>query len=227
MNPYAILQEYRLKRDVWNREEISEMLNTLRNSKLYLKSIHGQWMKARDVLIFIMMFEEGARPREICSLKFKDIDLRKMTLYIDENNNKTRKSRMIPLCNRVMPALKAYLSFPRWMWNKSPYLFPSFANRMNHLSSERWKMIFREKICRPSGFYKVPDQANKSRTSAYCLRHSRATEMLENTGDIDLVAHMLGHADTRITRSYLHYTKQRYGKLVDAMNENPGNQEDY
>lgn len=101
----------------------------------------------------------------------------------------------------------------------SKYLFPSFGDKTKHLSAGRWKHIFREKICKPSGFYRQPDHPSHARTTSYSLRHSRGTELLEETGDLDLVATMLGHKDTRVTRGYTHFTKSRWEKMIGMVNK--------
>ena len=217
-NQLWMFEPYELKRDIFRREDIAKMLMTVRTSKLYPKNIHGDWMKARDLLILITMFEEGLRPKECTHLRFKDIDLKNKTIVVRQETNKTYKQRVIPICERIAPFLINYMQFPKWLWNKSEYIFPSFGNKKKPLSSGRWKHIFREKICKPSGLYKSPTRPCNARTTSYSLRHSKATEMLENSQDLDLVAHFLGHRDTRVTKAYTHFTKKRWNQLADSIN---------
>lgn len=214
-----MMEPYEVKRDIWDREEIQKMVQTLVASNDYPKNIHGQWMKARDLLLFNMMFEHATRPNEICALRFEDIDLKNNKIFINGTSNKVKKSRWIPLCRRVAKYWNVFLSFPSWLWKDSKYIFPSFGDKSKPLSAGRWKHIFREKICKPSGFYQQPDHPSHARTTSYSLRHSRATEILEEEGDIDLVAALLGHKDTRVTRGYTHFTKTRWEKMVGLVNK--------
>lgn len=202
---------------VWTREQIYNMINTIESSKKYLKTIWGDWMKARDKLLLILMFEHALRPREACYLRFDDFNKEAHTIKIRGENNKQGKPRIIPISKKISPYVNEYFSFPVWMWKGSPYLFPSAENPV--LSPGRWKTIMREKILKPMGLWIEPISPNFSKTRSYTLRHSRATELLNNKNDIYLVANILGHADISSTTCYLHKTKKYMEYMKEAINE--------
>jgi site-specific recombinase XerD len=52
----------------------------------------------------------------------------------------------------------------------------------------------------------------------YTARHSFATGLLDMTGNIKLVADTLGHADTKITGTYLHPSSGGLSSLINERN---------
>jgi integrase len=53
----------------------------------------------------------------------------------------------------------------------------------------------------------------------YIARHTFATSALDLTGNIQLVADALGHADTKITSTYLHPSRRGLTALINSRNE--------
>lgn len=166
-------------------------------------------MKARDTTILMTIYYLALRPKEACSLRFDDFDLKRMVVKIRAETNKQHKEREIPLPEQLFSYLQNYLTLSRTrFWRGSPFLFPSFES--NCISSQHWKYTFREKILKPAGLWRPPEHPETgNRTSpfrSYTLRHTRATELLNKTKDIFLVANVLGHAKLSSTKVYLHKT---------------------
>lgn len=201
---------------VWTREDVYTMIDSIDLSDKYLKTIWGDWMKARDKLILAIMYEHALRPKETLYLRFDDFNREEHTIKIQGKNNKQGKPRILPISKKISPYIQAYFSFPPWMWKSSPYLFPSAEHEV--LSPGRWKTIMREKILKPLGLYISPCKPQFSKTRSYTLRHSRATELLNKTKDIYLVANVLGHADISSTTCYLHKTKEYMNYVKEAIN---------
>lgn len=206
---------YKLPGEVWNKEDIELMINTVDKSPDYLKNIWGDWMKARDKLIIKMLFEHALRPKELLCMKFEDINLKTKVLRVRGENNKVRKDRLVPINEKIVPLFLEYFKFPRWLWKNSSYLFPSFANQF--LSSQRWKHIFREKVLKPAGLWIKPEIPSQCKTRSYTLRHSKATELINKT-DMYTVANILGHGDIRSTKTYLHLNKEIFEHLRQVLN---------
>lgn len=192
--------------EVWGEKEISVMFYTLSHSKDYLKTIWGEWMKARDLCILAALRYELLRPGEACGIMFKDLHLDKGYLYVRGELNKEKKSRIMVLHSKFLEYYNFYTSFPSWMWKGSPYLFPSAENQ--HISSQRWKMIFREKVLKPSGLYKPVASHKMPQTRSYLLRISGATTMLDDGCDPWTVAQTLGHADLTTLKEYWRLTER-------------------
>lgn len=183
--------------DVFSQENIEKIIHTIKDSRAYLNNEWGNWERARDLCLFMTIYALALRPKEACKLKFSDFNFHDATIKINGNNNKTGKDRILPIPQTLIPFYWDYFAYDRtYYWKGSEYLFPSQAN--DHISPARWKMIMREKILKPAGIYIV------GKTRSYTLRHTKATEILNKTNDIFLVANVLGHAKLDSTKVYLH-----------------------
>lgn len=190
----------------WNEEEIKLIFSVLQHSKDYLKTIWGDWMKARDLCLLAALRYMLLRPREACKIRFKELNFQTMQLLVKGENNKEKKDRFVSIPNQFLKFYRYYMSFPNWMWKGSEYLFPSAENPW--INPQRWKHIFREKILKPAGLYEAPEKGKMPRTRSYLLRASGATEMLDKGADPWTVAQTLGHGDLRTIKHYFFQTKR-------------------
>ena len=123
----------RLPEEIWSKEDITKMINTITDSRSYSQSIWGAWMKARDKCILIMMYEHALRPAECLNLKQEDINLHNKTIKIHGCHNKVKKDRLLPINEKITPYFIDFFTFPKWMWKGSKYLFPSISIMINPL----------------------------------------------------------------------------------------------
>ena len=139
--------------------------------------------------IIICALNTGMRKGEIISLKWNDIDLKNDIITIHQTNSKSKKQRKIPI-NSVLRKLLLEL-------------------KIENLNTE---FVF----LNTRGFpYKRQDSLNKIFHSAlrkanikglrfHDLRHTAATRMVENTGNIVAVKEILGHSSLDMTMRYAH-----------------------
>ena len=200
---------------IFSKNEIETIISTVENSDKYLKNNWGEFLRARDKCIVLLLYSLGLRPKECLYLKFSDFKFNEWMVTIDGANNKERKSRDVPISKMVAMALREYLSFPRSFWRGSKYLFPSFEDKSRPLSPGRWKGILREKILKPAGLYEV------GKTRSYTFRATKATELLENSKDPYLVASFLGHSDLRMLPRYALKTKSYQERVREELNKIP------
>ena len=122
--------------EIFKPFQIQLMVETVDNSQAYLKTVWGDWMKARDKALLMTIFLLGLKSREACKLKFDDFDMEKKSFHIEgRGHKKWGKTRELPIPPKLFVYLEEYLSFPRErFWKGSPYLFPSAEN--NHISPE-------------------------------------------------------------------------------------------
>jgi len=212
MDNQTLLYETTMKiPEIFSEEHIELMLSTITHSKLYSKSGWGEWEKCRDKAILMTMYLLALRPKEACSLRFKDFNIERGEIRINGENNKQKKDRILPIPVKLLEYLKDYFVYDRtYFWRGSKYLFPSLQN--DFISPGRWKYIMREKILKPCGLYEV------NRTRSYTLRHSRATQLLNKTKDIFLVANILGHAKLDSTKVYLHSNPTYFNYMRESIN---------
>ena len=87
------------------------------------------------------------------------------------------------------------------------------------MSPGRWKHIFREKILKPAGLWLAPEAGSTvTKYRSYTLRHTKATELMNETHDLFLVANVLGNAKLNSTKVYLHKDKNYIEYMRNRMN---------
>jgi len=213
LNELCLHKDFKDLPKIFSKDDLELMLCTLKNSDDYLKNVWGDFLKARDKCIVLLLYALGLRPKECLYLKFNDFDFEGWTIYINGENNKEKKSREVPITKDVATALKEYLAYPKSLWNGSDYIFPSFEDRTRPLSPGRWKGILREKILKPAGLYV------KGKTKSYTFRSTKATELLDSSRDPYLVASFLGHADLRNLNRYILKTKFYRERIRKELNK--------
>jgi len=153
----------------------------------------------RDKAILELLFSTGLRVSELVKLKKEDINLKKDEFTIQ---GKGRKSRIVFLSEQAKYWLKKYLDFRQ---SVNPYLFISHDKRTgNNQSPEDKPLTSRsvqrivQKCAREAGITKP--------VTPHTLRHSYATDLLQNGADIRSVQAMLGHSSITTTQIYTHIT---------------------
>lgn len=205
-NPYLLYEDTKKLPEIFSQDDIQLILYTIETSKHYFKYELGEWMRKRDETIVMTIYSLALRPNETCSLRFDDFNSESMTVKIRGENNKTKKDRVLPIPMSLMLYFKEFFSFPRErFWHGSPFLFPSLQS--NHISSGRWRHIFRQ-ILKEAKLWKPANDSRIPPYRSYTLRHTKATELLNKSKDIFLVANVLGHGNLESTKTYLHKSEE-------------------
>lgn len=148
-----------------------------------------RFLRYRNHAIFSTFIFAGIRKQELLNLKFADIDLENLTLFVRQGKGK--KDRIVPISFTLAQSLKKYLEERKRLNKTNPEFF----------SSLRGNTGFTE-----SGLKKLVDQARKSSGITFTvhkLRHTFATLMLEGGCDIFSLSKMMGHSDIKTTTIYL------------------------
>jgi len=189
--------------DLMTGAELSRLLEAPEAGKT---KNHNELIKClRDKAILELFFSTGLRLAELCSLN-RDIDLSKDEFSI---RGKGEKVRVVFLSPAAKDAIKAYLNkrtdmeeplFVQYSPNKSK-ADKGDGNRLTPRSIER--MVKQYAI-----------KAGISRkVTPHVLRHSFATDLLENGADIRSVQVMLGHANIQTTQIYTHVTDKQLKEI--------------
>lgn len=156
----------------------------------------------RDRSVLELLFSTGLRVSELCSLN-RDLDLSKDEFSI---RGKGDKVRVVFLSNDAKNALKKYLNVRTDM---SDALFVATRKPRNDDDSLRLTPRTMQRV--------VKHYATKAgisrKASPHVLRHSFATNLLENGADMRSVQMMLGHANIATTQVYTHITDKRLGEI--------------
>lgn len=171
----------------------------------------------RDKAIMELLFSAGLRVSELVTLKKEHINLKKNEFTI---TGKGRKSRVVFLSEQAREALKIYLNARR---DLNPYLFVPYDKRAGtQKQSMSWDKIQRKKVGSKNATNEDSPLTQRSvqrivekyakmagitkQVTPHTLRHSYATDLLQNGADIRSVQSMLGHSSITTTQIYTHIT---------------------
>lgn len=137
------------------------------------------WKVARDRAIILLLYGAGLRSAEALSLPAAvDVDADAIRVL-----GKGRRERLVPLLPVVAQAVNTY----RRLRSPEKLLFEGFSDR----DLRRLMQRLREALGLPST------------ASPHSLRHSFATHIYQNGGDIRTLADLLGHASVSTTAIYM------------------------
>ncbi|MDE2079342.1 MAG: tyrosine-type recombinase/integrase [Patescibacteria group bacterium] len=159
-----------------------------------MKAPAGDELKAvRDRAVMELLFSTGLRVSELCSLN-SDIDLSRDELSV---RGKGDKVRVVFLSPEAKKAVSAYLKARKDM---EEALFVNYGRgnaKPGRLTPRAVEMLIKH--------YAVKAGIT-SKVTPHVLRHSFATDLLENGADLRSVQALLGHANIQTTQIYTHVT---------------------
>ncbi len=183
--------------DVLTDEEITEIQKTFD-----LSTYEGM----RNYVIVEVLYGCGLRVSELVNLKLSNIYAEEQYLQIF---GKGDKERWVPINPRALELLDTYIHHVRVhvpeKMGEEKYVF---LNRRGRHLSRQMIFIFLQKAVDEAGI--------KKKISPHSLRHSFATELVENGADLRAVQEMLGHASISTTEIYTHITREALRNTIAA-----------
>ncbi len=155
----------------------------------------------RDIAILELLFSTGLRVSELCSLS-NDIDLTQSEISV---RGKGSKVRVVFIAEDAMQAVKEY---------KSKYL------HNNKVVTDKLFPVTPRTIERIVKKYAIMAGISKKITP-HILRHSFATNLLQNGADIRSVQAMLGHSNISTTQIYTHVTDSHLKGIHKSFHKKP------
>lgn len=156
------------------------------------KSLEGK----RDKAILELLFSTGLRISELCSLSIDDIDMSRDEFSV---RGKGDKIRVVFLSDTAKTALKMYLKNRKDM---DDAMFVRYGRKMNDGGDLRISPRLVQRLIK-----KYAAQAGITRkVTPHVIRHSFATDLLQNGADLRSVQALLGHANIGTTQVYTHVT---------------------
>ncbi|MDQ5883449.1 MAG: integrase/recombinase XerD [Patescibacteria group bacterium] len=149
----------------------------------------------RDKAILHLFFSTGLRVSELASLN-KDLDLSKDEFSI---RGKGEKVRVVFLSEDAKDAIKKYLKARK---DFDEAMFIQFSNNKSEKKNMRLTPRSIERLVKK---YAIKAGISK-KVTPHVIRHSFATDLLQNGADIRSVQMMLGHANIATTQIYTHVT---------------------
>ena len=152
----------------------------------------------RNKALLEVIYATGARISEVISLELNQIDFEECVIKV---MGKGKKERIIPLGNTALNSLYIYISNYRAFLVKNDTCNYVFLNKNG------------TKISRQGVFKILKELANnagiKKEISPHTLRHSFATNLLNNGADLRVIQELLGHENLETTEIYSHLQNKK------------------
>lgn len=186
-------------------DEIKKLLTVIRSEYINSPSDYCRRLRIRDLCIIELLFCLGLRIGEICAMNLSDYNSEDNTVLI---HGKGKKERILFISSQdVIQELKFWLQVRSEMDPQDSALFISrLGRRMSIYSIE-------------NVFYKYRDMAQINPLSTpHFLRHSFATELLNNGAGIRDVQELMGHNSIVTTQIYTEVSLMRKKEVLMKYN---------
>ena len=160
----------------------------------------GSYEQKLNRLIISLLASCGLRRAELISLNVSSVDFKRQVLRVRGKGDKMREIPLLPsLCEEISLYLSAVSSLtddayapesPLLRTRKGDRLYPVFVDR-----------VVKKELAG------VPDLT--VRRSPHVLRHTLATELLQDGADLNSIKELLGHSSLAATQVYTHNTVER------------------
>lgn len=157
----------------------------------------------RNTLLLEMIYATGVRVSELVGIRISDINLYDRTIHILGKGRKERVVFFGTYCDNV---LRVYLEDGYKILNqkKSGYLF---LNKFGDVLSTRYvRKVIDDAVLRCGIEYHI---------SPHTLRHTFATDMLNQGADLMTVKELLGHSSVNTTGIYTHVSNERLRQVYE------------
>jgi site-specific recombinase XerD len=157
---------------------------------------NGTWIGQRDHVLFLMLYNAGARVSEITAVKVGDVVLDAGAACV-HLHGKGRKQRSVPLWRSTVKAVRA------WLRLNPPFVAAStLLPTRNGQAMTRTNVTLRLALAVRSATGAFPDLA-KRRVSPHTIRHTTAMHLLQAGVDMSVIALWLGHESPATTHHYV------------------------
>ncbi len=145
------------------------------------------WIRARDLALVTMLYGCGLRISEALNLNIGDIINKNVIIIL----GKGKKQRIMPLLPIVIDNINSYLEiYPFAKDNQQPLFRGKRGGRLNARIAQYLMQKIRLEFDLPNG------------ASPHSLRHSFASHILSNGGDLRTIQELLGHSSLSSTQRY-------------------------
>ncbi len=198
INKVTETNQFKLIRNPKKEKKLPNFLQNDELQKIFDSIPLDSPLGVRNRLIVELLYASGLRVSELTELKIKNIDISNKEIKV---HGKGDKERIVYFGEYAEKYLKMYLeeSRPVLLDNKkSDYLLIN--NQGGQLSPRGVQMVFDDI---------VNSSAIKHNISPHALRHTFATDLLNNGADLKSVQELLGHSSLSTTQIYTHITNER------------------
>lgn len=156
----------------------------------------ASWISQRDHVLFLLLYNTGARVSEITGVKVGEVVLDEGAACV-HLHGKGRKQRSVPLWRSTVKAVRAWLRLNP-QFDAASILLPSRSG----VAMTRNNVDQRLALAVAAATDNDPDLA-KRRISPHTIRHTTAMHLLQAGVDISVIALWLGHESPATTHQYV------------------------
>lgn len=176
-----------------NISQINNIIDTIGDVK------QTDWIVKRDRALLVLIYSVGLRISEALNLNRENISYSTDSLTI---LGKGGKSRVVPLLDPVKTIIFEYMNSHKF--DDSVALFVN--NRGDRLTASSVQKLLK-KSRELLGL--------SSKVTPHALRHSCATHLMENTGDLRGIQELLGHSSISSTQIYADVAQKYIAEIYD------------
>ena len=162
----------------------------------------------RDKMILEVLFSTGLRVSELTKLDIEKLDLKRREFGVI---GKGGRPRVVFLSKRAVKWIQKYLDKRQDDWKP---LLIRFRGRIDESNRGEKMRLTSRSVQRIVEKY-VKKARLPVKASPHTMRHSLATDLLQQGADIRAVQEMLGHKNIATTQIYTHVTNKRLKEVHD------------
>ncbi len=187
------------------RHEIQQLLACAKNQCDNALSEYEGWKTCRNLALIDILVSTGIRIAEAAAISMDDLIKSEHVILI---HGKGKKQRLIYIsCNQTWDNIEAWLKVREIVYPLTDKLFTNKYGNM--LSIHGIEYIYNN--------LKAVALINNNSTPHY-LRHTFATNLLNNGADLRSVQELLGHSSVTTTEIYTEITTERKKQVLDKYN---------
>jgi integrase/recombinase XerC len=200
INPFALIQSPKVSKPL--PKTIDEpQIHQILNQPFDQASI----LMMRDLALVELMYGSGLRASEVVGLTMQDVNLGQRMLRV---LGKGKKQRLVPITKACQQSIGLYLKDVR------PVLIQSLTD--DQLSSHLFLNHAGKPLTVRGLEYILGQLARRSGVDLHIhphqLRHTFATQLLDNGADLRTIQELLGHATINTTQIYTHVSREALQK---------------
>lgn len=167
--------------------------------KIFADLTPGTFTGARNLAVYLMLFDTGIRASELCTLTLSNTDLKKGEIKVVGKGN---KERIVSLVGQTRTVMLSYINFHRPQTSHD-YVFTTFEGEPFSYSALIQMM---KRLGRRLG---IP------RLHPHLFRHSFAVRWIMAGGNVIALQKTLGHTSLEVTKLYLHFSDMQMSEIHD------------
>lgn len=194
--------------EVLNSQEVQALYNTV---PFTFPDMHFSQREPRQMVIKLVLdlcYGCGLRKSEALNVKLNDVNFDQRIIHVKQGKN--YKDRFVPMSQKVYENIRTFVYQYRSFFNEDRFIGQS-NERTNFLYPFGDTAIAQaiELLIK----YSDNDNLKAKKPHLHTLRHSIATQLLQNGMDIERIALFLGHSTLESTQIYTHILNEYENEL--------------